>query len=301
MFVICLRFRVLSSTAKTMVIAKTIKHVRKIIFAAKQKNKTIGFVPTMGALHYGHLSLVRAARKNCDFVVVSIFINPTQFGPKEDFRKYPRQFNQDKRLLEIEKVDLVFYPSAAEMYLKDSSTYIKEVYLSEPLCGSTRPGHFRGVCTVVAKLFNIIEPDIAYFGQKDYQQARVVKRMVRDLNFPVKIKIFPTLRERSGLAMSSRNAYLDQKARGDALVLFESLKLAKKLVKEGERDPKKIINKIRKLIISIKNAKIDYVEIVDAKSLRPVDKIKAKVAVVLAVYIGKIRLIDNVLVDANSN
>jgi len=284
-----------------MVIAKTIKHVRKIIFAAKQKNKTIGFVPTMGALHYGHLSLVRAARKNCDFVVVSIFINPTQFGPKEDFRKYPRQFNQDKRLLEIEKVDLVFYPSAAEMYLKDSSTYIKEVYLSEPLCGSTRPGHFRGVCTVVAKLFNIIEPDIAYFGQKDYQQARVVKRMVRDLNFPVKIKIFPTLRERSGLAMSSRNAYLDQKARGDALVLFESLKLAKKLVKEGERDPKKIINKIRKLIISIKNAKIDYVEIVDAQSLRPVDKIKAKVAVVLAVYIGKIRLIDNVLVDANSN
>ncbi|MCK9573173.1 MAG: pantoate--beta-alanine ligase [Candidatus Omnitrophica bacterium] len=284
-----------------MVIAKTIKHVRKIIFAAKQKNKTIGFVPTMGALHYGHLSLVRAARKNCDFVVVSIFINPTQFGPKEDFRKYPRQFNQDKRLLEIEKVDLVFYPSAAEMYLKDSSTYIKEVYLSEPLCGSTRPGHFRGVCTVVAKLFNIIEPDIAYFGQKDYQQARVVKRMVRDLNFPVKIKIFPTLRERSGLAMSSRNAYLDQKARGDALVLFESLKLAKKLVKEGERDPKKIINKIRKLIISIKNAKIDYVKIVDVENLRPVDKIKAKVAVVLAVYIGKIRLIDNVLVDANSN
>jgi pantoate--beta-alanine ligase len=153
----------------------------------------------------------------------------------------------------------------------------------------------------VAKLFNIIEPDIAYFGQKDYQQARVVKRMVRDLNFPVKIKIFPTLRERSGLAMSSRNAYLDQKARGDALVLFESLKLAKKLVKEGERDPKKIINKIRKLIISIKNAKIDYVKIVDVENLRPVDKIKAKVAVVLAVYIGKIRLIDNVLVDANSN
>ena len=284
-----------------MFTAKTIKQAKRIICVAKRKGKTIGFVPTMGALHYGHLSLVRAARKNCDFVVVSIFVNPTQFGPKEDFKKYPRPFSQDKRLLEKEKVDLVFFPSAAEMYSKDFSTYIKETYLSGPLCGPIRPGHFRGVCTVVAKLFNIIEPDIAYFGQKDYQQSRVVKRMVRDLNFPVNIKIFPTLREKSGLAMSSRNAYLYGKAQDDALVLFESLKLAKKLVKEGERDPKKIINKIRKLIISIKNAKIDYVEIVDAKSLRPVDKIRAKVAVVLAVYIGKTRLIDNVLIDVNSN
>jgi pantoate--beta-alanine ligase len=284
-----------------MFIAKTIKQAKRIICVAKRKGKTIGFVPTMGALHYGHLSLVRAARKNCDFVVVSIFVNPTQFGPKEDFKKYPRPFSQDKRLLEKEKADLVFFPSAAEMYSKDFSTYIEEAYLSEPLCGARRPGHFRGVCTVVAKLFNIIEPDIAYFGQKDYQQACVIKRMVRDLNFPVNVKIFPTSREKSGLAMSSRNAYLDRKVEDDALVLFESLKLAKKLVKEGERDPKKIINKIRKLIISIKNAKIDYVEIVDAQSLRPVDKIRAKVAVVLAVYIGKTRLIDNVLIDVDSN
>jgi len=278
-----------------MVIVKTIKHARKIISAAKQKNKTIGFVPTMGALHRGHLSLVKAAKKACDFVVVSIFVNPTQFSPKEDFRKYPRVFNGDKRMLQKEKVDLIFYPKACEMYTKNFSTYVEEACLSKPLCGLTRPGHFRGVCTVVAKLFNIIEPDIAYFGQKDYQQAQIIKRMVKDLNFPVTIKVFPTIRERDGLAMSSRNAYLNSEERKDALVLSESLKLAKKIIKEGESDAKKVINKMRKYILSKKSAKISYIEIVDAESLRAITKIRKKTLIALAVYIGKTRLIDNVI------
>ncbi|MCK9615347.1 MAG: pantoate--beta-alanine ligase [Candidatus Omnitrophica bacterium] len=279
-----------------MLIAKTIKQAKKAISEAKLKNRTIGFVPTMGALHYGHLSLVRAARKSCDFVAVSIFVNPAQFGPKEDFRKYPRAFIRDERLLQKEKVDLIFYPSVAEMYPKDFSTYVEEIYLSKPLCGLIRPGHFRGVCTVVAKLFNIIEPDTAYFGQKDYQQACIIKRMVKDLNFPVTVKVVSTVREKDGLAMSSRNAYLNCQERKDALVLFESIELAKKLVRGGGKNPKKIIAKMRKLILSKKSAKIDYIEIVDAQSLQKVDKMQKNVLIAIAVYIGKTRLIDNVIV-----
>ena len=279
-----------------MLVARTIKKTRKIISAVKHKHKTIGFVPTMGALHRGHLSLVKAAKKSCDFVVVSIFVNPTQFGPKDDFRKYPRVFNCDKRMLQKEKVDLIFYPSAAEMYAKKFSTYVEEIYLSKPLCGLSRPGHFRGVCTVVAKLFNIIEPDIAYFGQKDYQQAQIIKRMVEDLNFSTTIKICSTVREQDGLAMSSRNAYLSFEERKDAVVLSEALNFAEKIIKEGEKDAKKIINKIRKFILSKKNVKIDYVGIVDTESLRIIEKIQKKALVVLAVYIGKTRLIDNVIV-----
>ena len=282
-----------------MLVARTIKKTRKIISAVKSKHKTIGFVPTMGALHDGHLSLVRAARETCDFVVVSIFVNPVQFGPKEDFRKYPKMFSRDKRLLQKEKVDLIFYPSKAEMYTKDFSTYVEETYLSESLCGVMRPGHFKGVCTVVAKLFNIVSPDAAYFGSKDYQQACIIKRMARDLNFNVQVKVLPIVRENSGLAMSSRNAYLSREERKDTLVLFESLELAKKLIKDGEKDAKKIINKIRKLIISKKSAKISYIRIVDPMNLRPVDKIRGKTLIALAVYIGKTRLIDNIVGGIN--
>ena len=279
-----------------MLTAKTIKQARKIIYGARQKNKTIGFVPTMGALHYGHLSLVRAARKSCDFVVVSIFVNPKQFGPREDFRKYPRALSRDERLLQKEKVDLIFYPSVGEMYPKDFSTYVEEMYLSKPLCGLIRPGHFRGVCTVVAKLFNIIEPDTAYFGQKDYQQACIIKRMVRDLNFAVDVKVLPTIREKDGLAMSSRNAYLNRQERRGALVLFESIEFAKKLIKSGEKDAKKIISKMRKLIFSKKSAKIDYIEIVDIRNLRAINRIGTKVLIVMAICIGKTKLIDNAIV-----
>lgn len=280
-----------------MLIARTIRKSRKIISDAKKKNKTIGFVPTMGALHEGHLSLVRSARKDCNFVVVSIFVNPTQFGPKEDFRKYPRVFNKDKILLEKEKVDLVFYPGIYEMYAKDSSTHVEENCLSSVLCGMRRPGHFRGVCTVVAKLFNIIEPDIAYFGQKDYQQAQVIKRMARDLNFDVNIKTLPIVREKNGLAMSSRNAYLTKTKKQDALVLADSLRLAKKLTNSGEKDTRKIIKAMQKNILSKKNTKIDYIEIVDALTLKPLKKISEKALIALAVYVGRTRLIDNIIIS----
>ncbi|MFA5008746.1 MAG: pantoate--beta-alanine ligase [Candidatus Omnitrophota bacterium] len=284
-----------------MLIAKTIKHAKKIINEAKLKSKIIGFVPTMGALHGGHLSLVRAAKKDCGFVVVSIFVNPTQFGPKEDFKKYPRVFSRDREMLQKEKVDLIFSPSVAEMYGKDFSSYVEETRLSKYLCGRARPGHFRGVCTVVAKLFNIITPDAAYFGQKDYQQAQIIRRMVEDLNFPITVKVLPTIREPDGLAMSSRNAYLNSKDRKDSLVLLESLKLAERLIKEGEQDTKKVVNKLRKFILSKKSAKIDYIAIVDAGSLQPVSKIQKKVLVALAVYIGKTRLIDNVVIHLKEN
>ncbi len=281
-----------------MLIARTVEQAKKQIRKVKLKNKTVGFVATMGALHQGHLALVRAAKKTSDFVAVSIFVNPAQFGPKEDFKKYPRVFNRDKKLLEAEKIDLIFCPSPGEMYCGDFSTYVEETYLSKPLCGATRHNHFKGVCTVVAKLFNIIGPDIAYFGRKDYQQAKVIERMAKDLNFPVKIKVIPTVRERDGLAMSSRNAYLSVGERNDAVVLSASIKLAEELVKDGEKNVKKIMNKMKRLILSRKSAKIEYLEIIDTETLRPVDKIGAKAMVAMAVYIGKTRLIDNAVVAA---
>jgi pantoate--beta-alanine ligase len=279
-----------------MIVAKTVKKAKVEIHKVKSAGKTIGFIPTMGALHRGHLSLVKAAKKSCDFVVVSIFVNPAQFGPKEDFRKYPRAFNNDKRMLQKEGVDLIFYPSTFEMYTKNFSTYVEETYLSKLLCGLSRPGHFRGVCTVVTKLFNIIEPDIAYFGQKDYQQAQIIKHMVEDLNFSTTIKICSTVREQDGLAMSSRNAYLSSGERKDAVVLSEALNFAEKIIKEGEKDAKKVINKMRKFILSRKSAKIDYIGIVDTESLQAIEKIQNAALIVLAVYIGKTRLIDNVIV-----
>jgi pantoate--beta-alanine ligase len=276
-----------------MLVSRTIIQVRRQIHNAKAKKKIIGFVPTMGALHHGHLSLVRAAKKECDFMVVSIFVNPTQFGPKEDSRKYPRVFNKDKKLLQKEKVDLIFSPSTAEIYAKDFSTYVEETYLSKVLCGASRPGHFRGVCTVVAKLFNVITPDIAYFGAKDYQQAKVIKRMVADLNFPVKIKVCPIVREADGLAMSSRNRYLNKEQRKHAGKLHSALLLAKRMIKNGERDAKKILSAMVNLIKSVPEAKIDYIKIVCADTLRDIKIIKGKVLIALAVFIGTTRLIDN--------
>ncbi len=259
----------------------------------KLKGKSIGFVPTMGALHLGHLSLIRAARKENKIVVVSIFVNPAQFGPQEDFKKYPHPVKKDLLLCQKEGVEYVFLPQVKDIYPQGFSTYIHVEGLSEVLCGKLRPGHFRGVATVVTKLFNIVQPDVAYFGQKDAQQAIIIQRIARDLNIPVKIKVMPTLREKDGLALSSRNVYLNQKERLDALVLSKALNLAKILIKSGARDSKRIISRMKQLIRKKKGAKIDYIAIVDSKNLKPLNKISGDFLIALAVRIGKTRLIDN--------
>jgi len=281
-----------------MIVARSILKVRKIIKKAKEKKKIVGFVPTMGALHLGHLSLIRKAKKECDFVVVSIFVNPIQFGPQEDYKRYPRPFKKDKKILEEEKVDLLFYPTAKVMYPQNFSTYVEEVSLSKYLCGKFRLGHFRGVTTVVAKLFNIVSPDISYFGQKDFQQAQIIKRMVRDLNFPVKIKVLPIVREKDGLAMSSRNSYLTSSERKKAAFLYQSLKKAKVLIKQKE-NPQKIRQVVIRFIKEkIPESKIDYVEVADPSTLESLKTIRKnqKVLVALAVHVGGARLIDNILV-----
>lgn len=280
-----------------MVVTGSIDKVREVIREARKKGKIVGFVPTMGALHEGHLSLIKAARRDSSFVVVSIFVNPTQFGPKEDYRSYPRNFKKDIELVKKEKIDLLFYPPAKVIYPDGFSTYISETCLSRALCGKSRPGHFIGVCTVVAKLFNIIEPDIAYFGQKDYQQARIIKKITKDLNFPTKIKVLPIVRERDGLAMSSRNIYLNSKEREVARCLYSAINLAKKLIKKGERNSRKVISKMEELMKSKKRVEIDYIEIVDADELNDLKRIGGRALIALAVYVGKTRLIDNIIVN----
>jgi len=279
-----------------MQIIKTIKKLRKEINKLKRRNKTIGFVPTMGALHRGHLGLIRRAGKENDIVVVSIFVNPAQFGPKEDFRKYPRNLKQDAGLCRKAGVDIIFYPDAKEIYPDNYKTYVFVLKLSDCLCGNFRPGHFQGVATVVTKLFNMVQPDIAYFGQKDAQQAVIIKKMVSDLNMPLKIKVLPTVREDEGLAMSSRNAYLSEDERKDALVLSKALNLARGLIKAGLKDAPKIIARMRKLITAKKTSRIDYISIVDLENLKPVKKVSHACLIALAVWIGKIRLIDNIIV-----
>jgi pantoate--beta-alanine ligase len=226
---------------------------------------------------------------------VSIFINPLQFGPKEDFSLYPRDFKSDEKLLKSEGVDLIFYPGRRNIYKKGFSTFIEEKHLSRFLCGQFRPGHFKGVCTVLVKLFNIVNPDMAYFGSKDYQQAQIVKKIVDDLDFSLKVKVLPTIRERSGLAMSSRNAYLSEKEKEGAGCLYRALLMAKKMVEAGESAPSKIIAAMRGIILSEKHSKVDYAKIVDAQTLEDVSCVKGKVLVALAVYVKKVRLIDNII------
>jgi pantoate--beta-alanine ligase len=226
--------------------------------------------------------------------VVSIFVNPAQFGPREDFKKYPRDLKRDAGMCAREEVDIIFYPNVVEIYPEDYRTYITVEELSNCLCGRFRPGHFKGVATVVSKLFNIVQPDTSYFGQKDAQQSIIIKRMVRDLNIPVKIKVLPTIRERDGLAMSSRNSYLSPQKRKDALIAYESLNLAKDLIKSGIRDTAKIISRMERLIKKKKDsAKIDYISIVDLENLKPLKRIFGNCLIVLAIFIGKTRLIDN--------
>lgn len=267
--------------------------MRKLSNRLKKQGKTIGLVPTMGYLHEGHISLVRRSAKENDFTVASIFVNPAQFGPKEDFKKYPRDFKRDKSILKEAGVDALFYPEAEEMYPDPYYTYVRVEDLGDTLCGKSRPGHFKGVATVVAKLFNIVKPDIAYFGQKDAQQALIIGEMAKDLNMDLKVRTMPTIREKDGLAMSSRNAYLGASERKDAAVLYKSLLAAKRMINKGGRSPQKIINNMRALIKQKKSAMIDYAEIVDAATLKPVKKISGDILIALAVRIGNTRLIDN--------
>lgn len=270
-----------------------IAEVKKYVREWKRQGLTIGLVPTMGYLHEGHASLIRRAREDNDRVIVSDFVNPIQFGPKEDLAVYPRDFDADCRLCESLGADLVFHPEPEEMYAPNACTHVKVDNLTEHLCGVTRPFHFQGVCTVVTKLFHISEADRAYFGQKDAQQLAVIRRMVRDLNFPIEIVGCPIIREEDGLAKSSRNTYLTAEERQAATILYKSLKKGHEMIDAGETDAKKVEDAIRSVIETEPRAKIDYVEIVDWEELQPVAKIDRPVLVALAVYIGKDRLIDN--------
>lgn len=262
--------------------------------------KTIGFVPTMGFLHEGHLGLIRIARKQADVVVLSIYVNPTQFGPNEDLAKYPRDFEWDAKLAAQEGVDIIFYPTDEEMYPQGFVTTVRVDQLTEGLCGASRPGHFDGVTTICAKIFNVVKPNFAIFGQKDAQQALVIRQMVRDLNLDLEIVIAPIVREADGLAMSSRNVYLSPDERQDALALRQSLQLAESIIQQSERNTSVVLQKMREFIESKSTTKIDYVEIVDAESLQPIAELSGKVLIALAVFVGKTRLIDNVLIEPPS-
>jgi len=280
-----------------MKVYRSISSLTKKIREIKSQGKTIGLVPTMGFLHQGHLSLVKKARKDTDYVVVSIFVNPSQFGPKEDFKEYPRNLKRDSELCKKHGVDIIFAPQAKDMYPDGYLTYVNVERITDVMCGAWRPGHFRGVATVVSKLFNITMPDIAYFGQKDSQQAIVIKKMAQDMNMAVRIKVLPIVREKDGLAMSSRNVYLSPEERTEAACLYKSLRLAKNMFRQGERDSKKIIKKMKDFIKQKANARIDYISIVDMESLKDISRISKKALVAIAVRIGKTRLIDNIILN----
>lgn len=280
-----------------MDICYTIKDVRERVNAWKREGLTVGFVPTMGYLHEGHKSLMQAARKNNDKVVVSVFVNPMQFGPNEDLESYPRDFEKDSALCKSVGVDLIFHPEPEEMYADGFCSYVDMNGLTTELCGKSRPIHFRGVQTVVLKLFNIVKPDRAYFGQKDAQQLAVIKRMVKDLNVDTEIVGCPIVREADGLAKSSRNTYLNPDERQAALILSRSLKLGRELIENGETDAKAVIKAITDSINAEPLAKIDYVNVVDFDTITPVDRIGKSVLVAIAVYIGKTRLIDNFIIE----
>lgn len=280
-----------------MRVVETINDMKAIVRSNKSLGKTIGFAPTMGYLHEGHLSLVKRSGHDNDFTVMSIFVNPTQFGPSEDFEKYPRDMERDLRLAESVGVDIVFAPSVAEMYPESYKTYVEVEDITNVLCGVSRPGHFKGVTTVVNKLFNIIEPDKAYFGQKDAQQVIVIKKMVRDLNMNLEIITCPIVRETDGLAKSSRNVYLNTEERAAAVVLSKSLFEAEEVIKNGEKSAEKVVDYIRGRIMSEKLADIEYVEVVSADGLDQLKKLEGSILIALAVRFGKTRLIDNLILE----
>ncbi len=282
-----------------MIIAKTVKEAQKQLSTVKKAGKTVGLVPTMGALHAGHYSLIDQCRRQSDFCCVSIFVNPTQFGPNEDLDNYPNTFEADCAGCKKIGADLIFAPNVSQMYPDQNLTWINVEKLTEQLCGDSRPIHFRGVCTVVAKLFNIIQPDYAWFGQKDAQQLAVIKRMVADLNFPVEIRQCPIVRENDGLAMSSRNKYLDAIERRQAVCLYKSLLKARDLFNDGMRESSHICNEIQNIINNESRGQIDYISIVDNELLTPVSTIQSAALLALAVYFGATRLIDNIILDPN--
>lgn len=276
-----------------MKIAATVAEVRAQVKEWKKAGDSVGFVPTMGYLHEGHASLIQAARKGNDRVVVSIFVNPMQFGPTEDLASYPRDLEKDSALCESLGVDLIFHPEPEEMYHPGFSSYVDMSVLTEELCGLSRPVHFRGVCTVVSKLFHIVQPDRAYFGQKDAQQLAVIRHMVDDLNMDVEIVGCPIIREEDGLAKSSRNTYLSPEERKAALVLSRSIALGRKLVEQGETDAGKIVSAMKECIEAEPLARIDYVKAVDGLTMQQIAAVQKPMLVAIAVYIGKTRLIDN--------
>jgi pantoate--beta-alanine ligase len=277
----------------------SVSEVRAACRRVRAMGQRLGLVPTMGALHDGHLSLVRAAKAQCDVVAVSLFVNPTQFGPTEDLARYPRPFERDRELLEIEGVASLFAPSAEEMYPKGDATWVVVEGLSEKLDGRSRPGHFRGVTTVVSKLFHIVEPDVAFFGQKDAAQCALIRRMVRDLNLPVEIAVCPIVREPDGLAMSSRNAYLNPDERQPALVLRRALKCVEEQFRGGEKSAAKLSACALEIFAQEPQVRLDYIEIVDPDTLDPVEQIQRPALVAVAAYVGTTRLIDNVVLNPN--
>lgn len=280
-----------------MKVVGTIKEVRELVKEWKKNGETVGFVPTMGYLHEGHGSLITKARENNDKVVVSIFVNPMQFGPTEDLDSYPRDLEKDSKFCESLGADLIFHPEPEEMYHDDFSSYVDMSVLTEELCGLSRPVHFRGVCTVVTKLFNIVQPDNAYFGQKDAQQLAIIKHMVQDLNMDINVVGCPIVREEDGLAKSSRNTYLSQEERKAALILSKTVKLAKELIDAGEKDADVVVAKMKENIETEPMAKIDYVKAVNGLTMQQQKEIKAPMLIAMAVYIGKTRLIDNMILE----
>jgi pantoate--beta-alanine ligase len=283
----------------SMHLAITIEEVRDALASARSVGKKIGLVPTMGALHIGHISLIEAAVKNCDFVVVSIFVNPTQFGPSEDFEKYPRPLEADLEICRKAGVDVVFAPTPEQMYPGENLTWVNVEKLTGPLCGKSRPGHFCGVTTVCAKLFNIVTPDTAFFGQKDAQQAIAIKRMVADLNMPLEIIVCPTVREPDGLAVSSRNQYLSAQQRTDATYIYQSLQKCRQMIDAGSTDTREIIAEMRKVLRQKSSIEIEYISIVDTETLEDIDRFAGRALVAVAVRLGPARLIDNILIDMN--
>ncbi len=281
-----------------MKVANKIQNVRSSVKANRGGSKTIGLVPTMGALHIGHISLIQAARKQSDFIVVSIFVNPTQFGPNEDFDNYPRPIDDDLKICEQNGVDLVFAPTAAEMYPDENITWVTVEKLTDSLCGRSRPTHFQAVTTVCSKLFNIIQPDLAFFGQKDAQQVIVIKQMVADLNMSLKIITCPTVREPDGLAVSSRNKYLNDEERKAAPLLYKSLLKAEQLVKSGRKNTADIIAQMKSILSTSDLLQPDYIEIVDTRTLGHIESINGPVLIAVAVKLPSTRLIDNIIVDA---
>jgi pantoate--beta-alanine ligase len=278
-------------------LATTVHAVREAVCHARRAGQRVGLVPTMGALHEGHASLMRIARADCDFVVATIFVNPTQFGPNEDLARYPRPFEKDVELCAAEGVHLLFHPEPAMIYPPGFHTFVEVTGLQDVLCGASRPGHFRGVATVVLKLFNIVQPDAAYFGQKDAQQARIIQQLVVDLNVPMRVVVCPIVRESDGLALSSRNRYLDADQRRQAPALFQALEAAREAIAAGERRADEVVRLLQGRLARVSGARVDYAAVVDADTLQPVSDLRGRVLVALAVFFGATRLIDNVLLE----